>query len=303
MAFKAPPGSDRYSASVLSRAADLIDHGIWDIEKSRIAGWTAQFRSAEEIYLSACMLDSLIYRTRTQFAASAANLYRGSLRWECGSRISGNEDLDLLHALRMDGDPGIRLVPVINDDDPPTKSGPLVLRYIKRLLNLEVSWMTWPWKVADEIGRCPNIHTVIFVDDFLGSGSQFTGFLSTKQVPIDNVQVKWIYAPVVAHTLGVQYVNRNHPEVGVIASEYLDESHSFFDDQRWRQLSDNAIGASDACDFYCEFLKKQRIDCRGAPPLGFGELSLCLGFAHSTPDNSLPILWARGTNWAALLER
>src|SRR5437762_1444267 len=114
MAFKAPSSSDRYASSVLSRVNDLVDHGIWDIDKSRIAGWTSQFRSTEEIYLSACMLDSLIYRTRAQFSASAASLYRGALRWTCGSKIKGNSDLDLLHALRNEVDPGIRLVPVIN---------------------------------------------------------------------------------------------------------------------------------------------------------------------------------------------
>jgi hypothetical protein len=303
MTFQAPKGSDHFHATVMARVNDLVDIGIWDIEKSRVMGWISQFRSSDEGYFAACLLDSLMYRSDAQFVACATALFRGGLRWACKPNLNGSNDLDLLDALRASVDMGIRLVPVIRDVDPPTKSGPLVLRYIKRALRLNEDWMVWPWKVEAELDTCKHVHTVIFVDDFLGSGSQFSEFLDIQKLPVISSNVHWIYAPVIAHEYGISSVRTDHPKIEVIASEYLNAGHGFFDDSRWRILSEGTVTASDAKDFYLNFMSHRKIDTRGAPHLGFGELALCFGFKHSTPDNSLPILWAQGSNWSGFLER
>lgn len=36
---------------------------------------------------------------------------------------------------------------------------------------------------------------------------------------------------------------------------------------------------------------------------GFGQLGLAYGFAHATPNNTLPIFWYETDNWAPLLDR
>lgn len=37
--------------------------------------------------------------------------------------------------------------------------------------------------------------------------------------------------------------------------------------------------------------------------LGFGDCQLLLGFAHNTPDNSLPIFWSEENNWKYIFKR
>jgi hypothetical protein len=303
MPFKAPRGSSQYIENVISRVNSIVDVGIWDIDKSRVTGWLAQFRTVDERYFAACLLDSLIYRSQQQFLACTRALFRGPLRWACGGKLPGISDLDLLHALQSETDRGIRLVPVIRDSDPPTKSGPLVLRYIKRALDLQADWMIWPWNVQNVIESNKLVHTIVFVDDFLGSGSQFTQFITKQRLPLHNTSVQWIYAPIFGHKAGIKFVSEAHQGVNLVPMERLDETHGFFHENQWKLLSDGAVSNNDAMDFYADFMKRRSIDTRETSIFGFGDLGLCFGCKHGTPDNSLPILWAQSANWSCLLER
>lgn len=303
MAFKAPNKSAPFIETVFSRAQALIDIGIWDIAQSRLTGWLEQFTSDDEKYFAACLVDSLIFRSEAQFNACAKALFRGRLRREC-TNISGvNSDLDLLTALQSRNDPGIRIVPVIGSDAPPTKSGPLVLRQIKRALEINEDWMIWPWAVEKKLQEEKSIKTIIFVDDFLGSGNQFNEFINTQNLPTEKNTTQWIYAPIIAHEIGVAAVAGKQTNIKIIAAEYLTKKHGFFDESRWQLLSGGAITANDALEFYRSLVAARKIPNRGCPILGYGELALAFGFSHSTPNNSLPILWAESSDWSALLER
>lgn len=301
MTFKAPNGSDQFFQSVISRVHALVDVGIWDIERSSLNGWIDQFKSQEERYFSSCILDSLIYRSHEQFLACAKALFRGPLG-TIFSPEGASHDLELTQILQEYRDRGVRLVPVIRSNHPPTKSGPLVLRYIKRALSLNDDWMLWPWQVTSELETNPRIKTVIFVDDFLGSGTQFCDFLNAQKLELTK-SISWIYAPVVAHESGISRVNKDYPDIQVTCIEQLTAAHSFFCPDRWKTLSAGAVTSDDALDFYESFIRLRGIDTRGSPPCGFGDLALCFGFKHSTPDNSLPILWVNDGNWIPLLER
>lgn len=301
MSFVLPEGADTFVNGVESRVSDLIDTGIWDIPHERFTGWFDQFVSPEERFLGACLLDALIYRTRPQFIAGAAALYRGALRWALKTEVPGIWDTDLLTAIQSrHKDPGIRLIPVICDNDPPTKSGPLVLRYIKRALNLDERWMAWPWQVPGLI-QSRKASIFILVDDFLGSGCQFNAFVESQKLPIDGRSARWLYAPIVAHTRGAATVRAAYPSIEVFAAEHLDESHGFFSSQTWQALTNGAIRPEDARAYYDAFLDQRQLDFH--PRLGFGDLGLCFGFSHSTPNNSLPVFWRESANWRALMPR
>ncbi|MEK6210553.1 MAG: hypothetical protein AABM64_09360 [Pseudomonadota bacterium] len=302
MPFSPPQGSESFIQDVQLRTQHLVDTGIWDIPQERFTGWFQQFISQEEKFFGACLLDSLIYRSREQFLACATALYRGALRWQCGAQVPGNSDIDLLSFLKSPIDRKIRLIPVIGDDDPPTKSGPLVLRYIKRELRLDETWMDWPWKVERLVSSAA-ASVFIFVDDFLGSGEQFNSFVKSQKIPINAPATRWIYAPVVAHRRGIAGVQADFPNIEIVAAEYLDDSHDFFSTATWDGLPSGSVTASDALDFYNEFLSRRGIDLQGNRPLGFNGLGLCFGFSHSTPDNALPILWVDNQSWSGLLKR
>lgn len=212
MSFSLPAQSERFVQAVKARTFGLIELNIWDIPKPRITAWLEQFASPIDEFFAACLLDSLVYRSRPQFDACAMSVFRGGqLRDVCKATVNCSKDLDLVHALRQESDPRVRLVPVIRNDQPPTKSGPHVLRYIKRALRLNDSWMIWPWQIDDAVQK-HRVHTIIFVDDFLGTGQQFVEFSKTQSIPWDLDAICWCYAPMVAHRDGLQNLQKSLPK-------------------------------------------------------------------------------------------
>ncbi|MDP1645713.1 MAG: hypothetical protein Q8L71_09465 [Thiobacillus sp.] len=297
--MKLPDNATLFVQSVNADSKKLIEHGLWDIRMSRLESWSKQFIGPEEQFFAACLLDQLIFRTQHQFEAGLRSLFRSNLN---GEIFSGSQDLHLSQAIVGRADPVLRLVPVICETDPPTKSGPLVLRRLQRILQANQKWMCWPWQVANEIND-KGIRVVVFVDDFLGSGGQFVKFFKQWQFDENADGVRYIYAPVVAHQQGIEHLAKELPTVCVVSAETLDHSHAFFSDAVWERLGRGCVTPIDAKEWYHDFVTQRSIQPRQAGPLGCGDLALTLGFSHSTPNNSLPILWYETDDWQPLLER
>ncbi len=266
---------------------------------SRLESWNRQFCDIEEQYFSACLLDQLIFRTTQQFEAGLRSLFHSNLN---GALFANSEDLQLFKQISSRRDPSLRLVPVICETDPPTKSGPLVLRRLQRTLQLNQKWMCWPWQAA-ELAKQKIIKTIIFVDDFLGSGTQFTKFFQQWNFPEQDTQISYIYSPVVAHEKGIAHLGEKLPNLRVVSAEMLGDSHSFFSDTVWDRLGQGYITARDAKDWYINFVTTKKIIPNNTGALGYGDLALTFGFSHSSPNNSLPILWYETDDWQPLLER
>lgn len=163
--------------------------------------------------------------------------------------------------------------------------------------------MNWPWAIQPEIDD-GKVRAVIFVDDFLGTGNQFCEFVTDLLKSGLDPQVKWIYAPVVAHEEGIRKVSKEFPSVEVVPIETIGSEHSFFNPDYWRSISNDTITAGNALDFYESFLRQRKFSSElRSPSRGYGDLSLCFGFEHATPDNTLPIFWHSGSTWTNLLQR
>lgn len=303
--FSLPSSASDFVQMMDDKVKSLIALGVWDIDQARYQGWLKQFTSDEEQFFSACVLDSLIYRPKAQFTESLRALINGPLRWELESIIPGQSDLDLQAALAQGSSRGLVVIPAIDVSEPPTKSGPFIMRRLKKTMGIDRDSMDWPWTTAERI-KNGEISTVIVLDDFLGTGNQVVDYLKATFVSLDP-SVRWIYAAVAAHRDGVEYVGRQLPTLKIFSSELLDDEHGLFYDRYWKAVSNKMIGASAAQKFYFEFLSKHGLDAAGSDfkkyPLGYGEKALCVGFEHGTPDNSLPILWSTHNGWTPLLER
>lgn len=298
--MRLPDNADSFVESVWSDSQQLIERGFWDIQTPRFDSWYRQFCGAEEQYFAACLLDQVIFRTRQQFEASLRTLFRSNLS---GALFPDAHDLHLLEILKQRGDPRLRLVPVICETDPPTKSGPLVMRRLQRILQLNHKWMCWPWQSARAIEE-DAVETILFIDDFLGSGGQFVTFF--KQWDFDkhhSAGIKHFYAPVVAHQLGKDHLAKELPSVCVVSAETLSSSHGFFSTKVWDRLGRGSVSADDAKSWYMDFGVRRNFKPKSASLLGYGDLALVFGFSHATPNNSLPILWYGSANWQPLLER
>ena len=176
------------------------------------------------------------------------------------------------------------------------------MRRLQRILQLNQEWMCWPWQASRYVNEV-GVDTILFVDDFLGSGTQFVNFFKQWKFDEQHPDIKYFYAPVMAHQHGIDHLASQLPNVHIVPAEILDDSHSFFSQKTWKRLGQGCISADDAKSWYIDFCSSRNIKPDKVSVLGYNEMALTFGFSHATPNNSLPILWNETATWQPLLER
>lgn len=295
--MKLPRSADARAESVFRLAESLIDTGVWDgLQKSRLRSWIGMFHGSQERYFGALLLNALIYRSEAQTAALALQLFQRRIpRLIETLRIPVPRIPTLLESLQnSDRDPSIRIVPVLKVSDPPTKSGPLVCRLLRRLLGLSDRWMIWPAQVDSLEHR--DARLFVFVDDFLGTGSQAVAFfngLKTRFKDKDNDtrrRQQWVYAPFMACTKGIERMARRVPEISVTSAEVLECKHSLFHETS-EYFKDGHNTPQSAIEFYKHMLSERGIATSHKYAFGFKKLQMAVSFSHATPNASLPLFW------------
>jgi hypothetical protein len=301
-AFALPKDGEIFVDQVLERCNNLIASGIWDgFSRVRLDTWMKNFQSALERYFGACILDALIFRSQKQTVALMEHLFERAIpdlqrQYPCSD---GDFWLEALQRNTLGPDPHLRLIPVIKRSDPPAKSGPALARLYRRHLQIGQHWMIWPWQItwARQVG----IKKFLFIDDFLGTGQQFSEFAEQFGLQHSLQGCYALYAPLVAHKRGIDHLKKTCPDLHVVSVEVIDDSYSVF--------SGNSLCFNDglntpltARSFYDSLVQRAQFPVRPEALRGYGKLSLCYAFAHATPDNSLPIIWAEGPGWKPLLE-
>lgn len=294
--IKLPKEWTTYSDAIRDRCRDLIEYTIWNgIELHMFDKWRKNFKTDEEKYFASCVLDSLIYKSNQQtYALIKDNLSKNLVNQfrllDLGISDFPNSIINPLV------DPLIRFVPVITQYDPGTKSSNEILRFMKRHFHVSESWIIHPWKIEEELAS--GNKTIIFIDDFLGTGQQFDDAISNvfnldKLIQKHNV----IYAPLVAHEKGIEFLNKLYPNLKIVSAERLDyANHSFFT----RYFEGEEVAAK---KFYVDMLRKRGINLGAGNEYGHGNLEITLAFEHAAPDNSLQLLTYRTDNWSPLFNR
>jgi hypothetical protein len=300
-AFRTPKDASVYSDTVFTRCRDLIGYELWSgLKRHRLDAWIANFKLPEERYFAAKVLDNLIYRSDNQTDALMRQLLTRVIP-DYARRCGLPAQLKHVYkALQGHADPRVRVVPVIPLDAPPTKSGPVIVRNLKRALRLNEKWMVYPQEVPHLLGT---VDVVLFIDDFLGTGDQFTRFLAATKLGTHLDDVCCLYCPLAAHVKGVQNLKDDIPKLHVVAVEQLDDSHALFHPKSGA-FPDEVNSAEAATEFYYDLLKSRGIDINPGSRRGFGHFELAYAFEHSVPDNSLPILWwGDSPHWRPLFDR
>jgi hypothetical protein len=304
--FTLPKDGQTYHTEIFDRCAELINFNIWGGVHllSRLRIWATNFRTDEERYFAACVLDNLIYRSKEQTIALIEQLFQRVIpdltrldRTPFGSLQSCLASLRNEHS-----DPGIRLVTAVKQNDPTTKSAHEVARYMRRHLSIRERWIIKPWEIPSHIQR--GITVFIFIDDFLGTGKQFKELLNVEGIDAAMLaKIYAIYAPLASHEVGVEELASEFPGLRVKAVELLTRNYGVFHPDS-HCFDDGVNTPESAKQFYYDLLKKKEIGIEGADRRGFGHLELAYAFEHATPDNSLPILWwAHSTEWTPLFDR
>ena len=306
--FSLPQGALAYIREITERCEDLINIGIWaGIDVQRLQRWLNNFKTEEEEYFAACILDNLIYRSNAQTKALLKQLFQRTLpdltrlnASPVGTIYDWEERLKRSLTNRP-VNPEVRLVTAAGVTDPPTKSAYEIARFMKRFLYIDERWIINSWEIIENVRR--GIKIFIFIDDFLGTGTQFENLINDGGLNHVLSEAYFAYLPLAAHIQGISYLERKFPSLHVSATEVLYESHGIFHKES-TCFKDGINSPQIAKEFYYNLLDKYKIPIKGANRRGFGHLELAYIFEHAAPDNSLPILWWNDPGrWHSLFDR
>ena len=251
--YHLPDRATTYVDSVAQRCENLIGSGIWSgLEVQQLRAWLTNFVTPLEHYFAIRILDHLIYRSDSQTVALINQLFQRCLpELLIQTNIQPSATTSVIEALQTKTQSPIRIVPVVDENDPPTKSGPTVSRLIKRALNLQDDWIIFPNQIGSECHREARI--IVFVDDFLGTGYQFSKFFRSLKVRQSLSGKTLIYTPLIAHKRGIDQLRRKTPEVKVTFAEQMDDTYNLFGAAR----SDGVNSSTEMYKFYNEYLRKK----------------------------------------------
>lgn len=286
-----------YIDQVFDRATKSIQQGIWDVVTlDRLKAWWDCLDLHQAQLLGAYLLDNLCFRSRAQFHAMLDSLFCGLRSNECGLESSGKL-INFLQAPPVNSATReIALAPVIARSEPPTKSGPYILRLAQRRYVINHKWLIWPQYIHEN----NYLKAVIFVDDFCGSGDQFILFandIELQRFHTEFPDVKIFYFVTTLHETGHKAILEEFEFIHIRYAERLHKMHSVFSPECFARY--DILGFQEKI-----FAQYDRvIKSAGLSPNGYGQLNLAYTFSHATPDNTLPIFWKATSGWTPLVDR
>jgi hypothetical protein len=172
---------------------------------------------------------------------------------------------------------------------------------MKRHLAVRAQWIAKPWELDQHLNTGAQI--LVFIDDFLGTGQQFEELVQQENLDRMFGSAYVVYAPFVAHRVGIERLKKRFPQIKITAAEILDERHGLFN-KLSRCFEDGVNTPETAKNFYSDLIKHKHLAVPSSIWLGFGGLGLAYVFQHAVPDNNLPILWSAGAGgWMPLFDR
>lgn len=299
--FKSPEYTDELLNKVVLRCEKLIRVGLWDIRISQLRSWITNFKTREEKYLCAHLLDSLMYRSERMSESLCRHAIESTLP---NSLHIYPENLgNWLNDLQSSRGSRILFVAVEgvkNGERQTAKSGQIVLRQYDRSgvvhKNHFVDVASLMQKIENE-----DVGTVVYIDDFCGTGKQFCDFYSHYELQNIPNDIEQMYIPLCCYEDGRSEVNKKNSNVNVHPVELLTRDNKFFCEKNGTFRGDNLNSIYTAKAYYKELLSYHGI--RLKEPFGFGSLELTYAFKMSTPNNILPIFYTNKGSWKPLLVR
>jgi hypothetical protein len=143
-----------------------------------------------------------------------------------------------------------------------------------------------------------NINAVAFIDDFLGTGDTFTDFVNNggfSDLIENDVGIDCYFLFLAGLRRGIKVAERYGEVICPIIFE--DDDKPFADDSVIFPDPADRYRAERLCAFYGSLLIGTENQ------FGYGSSQGLLAMAHNTPDNTLPIFWARNAGWRPLFKR
>ena len=197
------------------------------------------------------------------------------------------------------------LVTLVTGEEPNVTDSGHVFARKARSLGIPERSIIGPEQTCNQIQSGFN-GAVIFVDDFVGSGTQFiTTWCRTYRTPEESFKAlapmsraKFYYCPAFCTLFGLKRINRECPEVTVNPGILIPDNYGAL-------APDSIVWPSRLKSTAEEFIRSAS-ERAGIPDTnwrGFASLGLTIAFEDSVPDATLPIIhWAQ-YGWCPLMRR
>lgn len=299
-----PSGHEDLSRQVFARFRTLVVDQVIDIiTPTDLDCWMRNFETPEGRYLAAQLLSAAVIRTNKMITSSyrhiaevvLPDLMRSAGLWtfDCVEDF-----LAALHA-KKPAMP-LRIVPVdgLLIDRKPGNSADSVVRsfYIAAKVGEGYLWR------ADHVDTWkPFAGLMVFIDDLLGTGRQFSRFADKYRLNELPDQTRCVYVPLLATPQGLTSVRKAFPRIELRPVETLHASAGFFSgmaDNPGVWVRDKANTVDDMRSLYAQILSDKKVPKESAYSL---ELSVL--FPGRTPNNSLRAYWNSTGQWQPLMPR
>ncbi len=309
MTFVVPSGQERFFDRVRQQFDSLIRANvIMDVfTETELARWVSQFRTNEERYLAAHLLNSAVIRSSRMVESSLRQII--DLIAPTCLRELGLHDVTCIDTFHDDLKRDKPRLPVrfmavdgARLDSAAGNSGDSVLRKFGVSFQIGDGYRL---RSDDPSSFQPSEPLlIVLVDDVLGTGSQFIRFIDRYQLNPSPGNVHLLYAPLLATSAGLDEVRKNVQDFRIWPIEVLGPSADFFfglpdSPDVWSRDGSNQL--VDVCSFY-----EQMMDTRGVPRETRYSQNLTVIMHDRCPNNTLRVYWHDSTNapvWHALKAR
>lgn len=294
---------DVYIDQILKKCEDLKKANLWLREpKLRPVRWLNNFDDADKA-TAAFLLDKFVFYNEeltnillcSSYSSLADGLPKGPQSIYPG---------DIFNSIQ-----NACFTPVRGEEPRPTDSGNLFCRKARQLLRIPEENMLEP---EDAIQHALAGNSVIFLDDFIGSGDQFLetwrrSYSSVNGESFKSIRQKSsfdaIYIALIATDYGLSRIHRYAPEIMVSISHLLGHESTVFG---LNAPPEKKIKINNLLEKYWSRLEPIEDYMRNNKEYlkhGYKSRGLLFGFEHSIPDATLPIFWSAGPDWEPLIER
>ena len=295
--------SDVLIDEVIAKCDVLKRSGLWPSESVlHTRAWLENFDPLDR-YLAAFLLDKFTFYNKPLTDALFVSSYH-SIGDGLPKGPSAPARDDLLHSLSS-----AVFTPVKGERPNPTDSGYLLCRKARQLLGVDESRIV---ETASALEHAYRGDSVVFLDDFVGSGDQFLTTWTCKDSSNRSFEAAQaasgfvaIYITLVTTDFGLTNIYRQAPSVAVCMTHTIEPQSTIFG-----VMNENPSMQEDIKKLLTKYstrLRPTEVYIANNPEYltyGYKNRGLMFGFEHSIPDATLPIFWSPGTcNWESLIER
>jgi len=283
-------------------------HGsIWERRSDwpQVLAWLGQFQedpepTVDEQLQALRLLSNFMYFGVNEIRALLRSLYRDTFRPQVAKEIRGRLGPSVSQtAIKAQLEHDLRHTRYVSLGNP-SESSALLLYYFRQENALSKDLFIHASDIFDlsNVGsggkvslKDRSISRYVFIDDLCGSGHQGEEYSRNVVTPLKRIEpnVRTYYYPLFALSDGIDYLISKTKFDAVSPVVELDrsfrafaaESRLFLDPQ----LAPLRTPTENTCLRYGQQLWPDH-------PLGYENSQLYIGFAHNTPDNSLPIFWS-----------